>query len=114
MAIRPADLQGAILQTTLTANVQRQAEVAPQLAQAAAAQQFAAHVEERSETVHETENLLRNRVEDALKKEQDQGGGGGGGQQAKREHQAGEAFESIESSLGPVAADGEHLIDFTA
>ena len=114
MAIRPVDLQGAILQAPLTAQVQRQAEVAPQLAQAAAAQQFAAETEVRSETVHETENILRNKVEDVLKKQYDQEGGGQQQSAARREHQPGEPFESIESSMGPVAVDGEHLIDFTA
>ena len=111
MAIRPVDLQGAIFQATQTAPVQRQGEVAPQLAQAAAAQQFAAQVEERDETVAETEHGRGNRVEE--KKEPDQYKGRSGTK--KRERQAGDPFDALEESvLGTSAPEGEHLVDFTA
>ncbi|MBV8074186.1 MAG: hypothetical protein JO140_02065 [Candidatus Eremiobacteraeota bacterium] len=111
MAIRPVDLQAAILQAPQTAAVQRAAEVAPQLAQAAAAQQFASELTHRTEMVHETENLRGNRVEEKKEPDNQQGRGKG----KRREHQSGEPFEALgESVLGAVPTDGEHLIDFTA
>lgn len=109
MAIRPVDMQATILQTTQTAGVQRQAEVAAQNSQTLVAQQFASKVEERSETVQEAEHLRGNRVEE--KGEKERGEARGGKRQAR---QPGEPFEGIEESLGPVAPDGDHLIDFTA
>ncbi|MBV8600357.1 MAG: hypothetical protein JO359_02210 [Candidatus Eremiobacteraeota bacterium] len=110
MAIRPVDLQAAILQAPQTAAVQRQAEVAPQIAQTAAAAQFAAEVTERNEMVHETEHLRGNRVEERKEPDNQQERG-----KKRRPHQPGEPFESIEESvLGAVPTDGEHLIDFTA
>jgi len=114
MAIRPVDLQATILQSTQTAAVQRQAEVASQTAQNLSAQQFAAKVEERSETVQETEHLRGNKVEDVLKKEQGEYEPG-----TKRRRQQtraqGAPFESIEESvLSEGAASPDHLIDFTA
>ena len=111
MAIRPVDLQATILQSTQTASVQRQAEVASQTAASLNNAQFAAKVEERSETVQEAERQRGNRVEE--KKEPDQ-------QQARgrRRQQArapGQPFESIEENvLTEGAASADHLIDFTA
>ena len=112
MAIRPVDLQATILQSTQTASVQRQAEVASQTAQNLAGQQFAAKVEERSETVQETAEARGNKVEDVLKKEQ--GGYEPGGRRRQARSQ-GQPFESIEESVvGEGAASPDHLIDFTA
>lgn len=110
MAIRPVDLQATILQSTQTASVQRQAEVAAQNSQNAAAQQFASKVEERSETIQEAEHLRGNRVEE--KKEPDQQQARGRRRQAR---QPGQPFESIEESvLTEGAASPDHIIDFTA
>jgi hypothetical protein len=110
MAIRPVDLQATILQATQTAQVQRQAEVASQTAQSIAGQQFAAKVEERSETVQESEELRGNRVEE--KREPDRQDA----RRGRRARRAGEPFESIEESVRNevAASDGDHLIDFTA
>ena len=63
MAIRPTDIQGAIWQASQTAAVTQRAEEAPRAAQAAAQQSFAAHVQEREETVNETGEVLGNRVD---------------------------------------------------
>lgn len=109
MAIRPVELQATILQSAQTAGVQRQAEVAPQNAAAVTGQQFAAKVEERSETVQETDQLHGNRVEE--RGPRDQPGSRGKKRQAR---QPGEPFEGIEGGLGAVTADGDHLIDFMA
>ena len=109
MAIRPVDLQATILQTTQTAGVQRQAESGAQNAQAIVSQQFAAKVEERSETVQETDHSRGNRVEEKGERERQQPGG-----QKRQARQPGEPFGAIEEGLGPVAPDGDHLIDFTA
>ena len=114
MAIRPIDLQATILQSTQTAQVQRQAEVGSQTASALAGQQFAAKVEERSETVHETDSLTGNKVEDVLHKEPDQYEPGGKRRRQQTRAQ-GQPFESIEESvLSEGAASPDHLIDFTA
>lgn len=109
MAIRPVELQATILQATQTAGVQRQAEVASQNAATIAGNQFAAKVEERSETVQETEHLRGNRVEE--KGEPNRQGPRG---RKRQPRQPGEPFEGIEDSLDSVAPEGDHLIDFTA
>jgi hypothetical protein len=112
MAIRPVDLQATILQSTQTASVQRQAEVASQTAQAIAGQQFAAKVEERSETVQESERLRGNRVE-----EHGESGDRGESRGKRKGRAPAQALGGIEESLrGELAAgpDEDHLIDFTA
>ena len=55
MAIRPADLQGAIFQATIVARVEGQAESAPQNALLRAARTFVEHLAEREETIEETQ-----------------------------------------------------------
>ncbi|MGH7659888.1 MAG: hypothetical protein ACRENA_03080 [Vulcanimicrobiaceae bacterium] len=108
MAIRPVDLQATILQTTQTASVQRQAEVAAPTAASINGQQFAAKVEERSETVQETDHGRGNRVEEKGSPDQQEPRG-----KKRQGRQPGQPFEGIEEDL-PMAADGDHLIDFTA
>ena len=108
MAIRPVDLQATILQTTQTASVQRQAEVAAQTSAALAGQQFASKVEERSETVQETDHGRGNRVEEKQSPDQQEARG-----KKRQGRQPGQPFEGIEEDI-PIAADGDHLIDFTA
>ena len=112
MAIRPVDLEATILQSTQTASVQRQAEVAAQTGAAIAGQQFAAKVEERSETVQETDRTRGNRVEEHGEP------GDRGEPRGKRKARAqAQPFWEIEDSLrGEIAAtsDEDHLIDFTA
>src|SRR5579872_6292072 len=104
-------MQGAIFQSAQTAPVQRQAETASEQAQNLAAQQFAAKVEERSETVQETESMLGNRVEESTKKESN----AEGGRKGKRQRQPGDTTGALEESvLGATPVDGDHLIDFTA
>lgn len=114
MAIRPVDLQATILQSTQTAAVQRQAEVASQTGQSIAGQQFAAKVQERSETVQETDHLHGNKVEDVLKREPDRQEARDG---KRKPRSPGQPFEGIEESargeIGAASGD-DHLIDFTA
>ncbi len=109
MAIRPVDLQATILQTTQTASVQRQAEVAAQTSAAIVGQQFADKVEERSETVQEADHARGNRVEEKGEPDHQRGQG-----KKRGARQPGQPFEGIEEGLGAVAGDGDHLIDFTA
>jgi len=110
VAIRPVDLQATIFQSTVTAQTQRTAELAPQTAQAVAQQQFADKLEERTETVHETEELEGNRVEE--KQEHDRQSADGRSQRRRR--QPGEPLDELENSVLSGGVAGEHLIDFTA
>ncbi|HEY1729779.1 MAG TPA: hypothetical protein VGG22_15500 [Candidatus Baltobacteraceae bacterium] len=111
MAIRPVDLQANILNAATSAGVQRQAEVAAQNSQSLAGAAFAAKAEERSETVQETAEALRNRVE-----ERKEPGNQERGQRGKA-RVPGQPFAGIEEGVideGAAGVDGDHLIDFTA
>ena len=111
MAIRPVDLQATILQSTQTAAVQRQAEVASQTAQGIAGQQFAAKVEERSETVQESDRARGNRVEEHGEPDRQEP------RHKRKQRPQGQPFAGIEESLQgemSAASDGDHIIDFTA
>ena len=110
MAIRPVDLQATIFQSTLTAQTQRQAEVAPQTAQTVAQQQWADQIEERQETVTETQHTEGNRVEEkgeANRQDAD-------GRSKRRKRQPGDPLDELEDSVLSGAVEGQHLIDFTA
>ena len=107
MAIRPVDLQGAILQQTQIAGAQKAAEDAPRAAQVAAQAQFVQQLERREETVNETESLHGNRVNPEGER---QGGGAG---YRKRERKPGEPLPEDAVELAAYS-DGEHIIDFTA
>ncbi|HXP93505.1 MAG TPA: hypothetical protein VN905_08540 [Candidatus Binatia bacterium] len=107
MAIRPVDLQGAILQQTQTAGIAKQAEDAPRAAQIAAQNQFVQQLEQREETVRETDTLEGNKVNPEGER---QGGGPG---RRRREHKPGEPLPEDAVELAEYS-DGEHIIDFTA
>lgn len=106
MAIRPVDLQGAIFQQTTTAAIAKAAEEAPRAAQMAAQSQFVQELEEREETVHETDAMRGNKVNP-------EGDRQGGNEYRPRKRKPGQpvpddVVEAAEFS------DGEHIIDFTA
>ncbi len=107
MAIRPVDLQGAILQQTQIAGVAKTAEDAPRAAQIGAQTQFVEQLEKREETVHETDSLEGNRVNPEGER---QGGGPG---YRRRERKPGEPLPEDAVELAEYS-DGEHIIDFTA
>jgi hypothetical protein len=107
VAIRPVDLQGAILQQTQVGSVVKQAEEAPHAAQVAAQTQFVNQLERRQESVRETDSLEGNKVTP----EGDKQGGGPG--YRRRERKPGEALPEDVVELAEFS-DGEHIIDFTA
>lgn len=108
MAIRPVDLQGAIFQATQAQAAARQ-EAATPMAAALAGQQLAKKVEERQETVAQTEHAEGDRVREKTESENPDRRG------QKQKRQPGEPFEAIETgALASAAAAGDHLIDFTA
>jgi len=111
MAIRPTDLQSALIYQTQAPPVMQRAEEAPRLAQAAAQAQFVAQTDERNERVAEAGNAQGNKIGVKDKPDQD---GGGGGKGRKRERQAGDPFgEVVEEASGN--PDGSpHLVDYSA
>jgi hypothetical protein len=107
MAIRPTDIQGAIWQASQTAPLTQRAEEGPRAAQAAAQQSFAAHVQEREETVNETGEVLGNRVDANGGREERKGDA------EPRRRRARTPFEeTVEDAAG--LDEPPHLIDFTA
>lgn len=106
MAIRPVDLQGAILQQTQVAAVVKQAEDAPHAAQVAAQNQFVNQLERREETVHETDKLEGNKVNPEGERQ-------GGGPSYRRQRKPGQPLPEDVIELAEYS-DGEHIIDFTA
>lgn len=105
MAIRPVDLQGAIFQQTHTAGVAKQAEDAPRLAQATAQNQFVQKLEEREETIRETDSADRNKVTADGRRQ--------GGDYQPRERKKGQPLPEDPVGLSDYS-DGEHIIDVTA
>jgi hypothetical protein len=107
MAIRPADLQLAYLAAPQNAAQVSAAQQAPQNAQAAAQATFAAQVQQREETIKQTEHAERT----GLRTNPDgENSGGGDTPQQRKPH---EEQEAQESPLG-LSGEGEHFIDFTA
>ena len=105
MAIRPTDIQGAIWQSVQTAPLTQRAQEAPREAQATAQAAFAAHVQQREETVAETGEGLGNRVD----ANGDRRGDGG----PPQERQPRNAFEeAVDDAAG--LGEPPHLIDVTA
>jgi hypothetical protein len=111
MAIRPTDLQSALINSTQAPPIGQRAEEGPRAAQAAQQAQFVAQTEQRNERVAETGNAQGNKigVKDAPDRQEQQGGKG-----RKRERKPGDPFdEVVEEASGSV--DGSpHLIDFSA
>jgi hypothetical protein len=86
MAIRPADLQSALIVSTQAQPIGQRAEQAPVAAQSAAQSEFIAKAEERNERVAQTTDAKGNRIE-VRDQPQDQRGGGKG---RKRERKPGD------------------------
>jgi len=111
MGIRPVDMQGVIAQSVQSAPISRQAEDAAARGQTAAQAQFANKVEERNETIAETQNLGGNKV--TPKEERDRQDA----QKRKKKRQPGDPFEEVVD--GPIFGSEDdavvpRLIDFTA
>ena len=110
MAIRPTDLQSALIVSTQAPPINQRVEQAPIAAQNAAQAQFAAKAEERNERVAETTDAKGNRIE-ARDQPQDQQGGG---KRRKRERKAGDAFEEVVEEAAGLSDGTAHLIDYSA
>jgi len=106
VAIRPVDLQGAILQQTQIAGAQKAAEDAPRAAQIAAQQQFVQELEHREESIEETDYLRGTKVNPEGERQ------GGGANYRKRERKPGPLPDDVVELAE--FSDGEHIIDFTA
>jgi hypothetical protein len=109
MAIRPTDLQNALILQTQTPPTTQRAEQAPVTAQQAAQAQFIAKTDERNERVAEAGDAKGNRIE-LRDQAQDQQSGG----KKRRERKPGDPFdETVEEAAG--LSDGiAHLIDYSA
>ena len=107
MAIRPSDLQGAILQSVQTAAVTQRAEDAPRQAAQAAQAAFAAHVTEREETVEATSEAEGSLIKRDRERERP------GSDGRPRQRRPGDPFEAaVDAAAG--FDEPPHLIDFTA
>lgn len=113
MAIRPVDLQGAYVAAQQNANIVRNAEEAPALAQQAANTNFAAQLEKREETIEQTSHASGNKVRPRGESDREADGQAAFESQA-HERQPGDAFEEppAEHPLG-LAGEGHHFIDVT-
>jgi hypothetical protein len=109
MAIRPTDLQNALIVSTQAPPINQRAEQAPIAAQNAAQAQFAAKAEERNERVAETTDAKGNRIE-VRDRPQDQQGGKG----RKRERKPGDPFEEVVDEAAGLSDGVAHLIDYSA
>jgi hypothetical protein len=109
MAIRPTDLQNALILQTQTPPTLQRAEQAPITAQQAAQAQFIAKTEQRNERVAEAGDVQGNRIE-IRDQPQDQQPGG----KKRRDRKPGDPFdETVEDAAG--LSDGiAHLIDYSA
>lgn len=108
MAIRPIDLQGVIANASQTAPLARQGEEAATLAQANAQASHVAKLEERTETIHESERGHGNKVNPEGEREQGQPG-------KKRKRNPGEPFDDVlHTGTAGIADDEPHFIDFSA
>jgi hypothetical protein len=110
MAIRPADLQSALIVSTQAPPLQQRAEQAPIAAQAAAQAAFVSKTDERNERVAETADAKGNRIEvNDRQREQEQGGKG-----RHRERQPGDPFDEVVDEAAGLSDGTPHLIDYTA
>lgn len=108
MAIRPTDLQNALIYQAQSANVTQRAEEAPRTSTAAAQAQFVAQTDERNERVAESGDAKGNKI-DVKDRAPDQQGRGG--QKGKR-GAAGSFEEVVEEAAG--TGDPPHLVDYSA
>jgi hypothetical protein len=109
MAIRPTDLQSALIVSTQAPPVLQRAETAPSIAQGAAQAEFVAKTEERGERVAETTDAKGNRIEAREQPDQQQGGKG-----RKRERKPGDPFDEVVEEAAGLSDGTPHLIDYTA
>ena len=109
MAIRPTDLQSALIVSTQAPPVLQRAETAPSIAQGAAQAEFVAKTEERGERVTETTDAKGNRIEAREQPDQQQGGKG-----RKRERKPGDPFDEVVEEAAGLSDGTPHLIDYTA
>lgn len=109
MAIRPTDLQSALIVSTQAPPVMQRAETAPSIAQGAAQAEFVAKTDERNERVAETGDAKGNRVEAKESPDQQQGGKG-----RKRERKPGDPFDEVVEEAAGLSDGTPHLIDYTA
>lgn len=110
MAIRPADLQSALIVSTQAPPVQQRAEQAPVAAQAAAQATFVSKTDERQERVAQTADAKGNKIEVNDKQRDDQQGGKG----RKRERKSGNPFDEVVDEAAGLDDSTPHLIDYTA
>lgn len=110
MAIRPADLQSALIVSTQAPPTQQRAEQAPVAAQAAAQAAFVSKTDERNERVAETTDAKGNKIEVKDRQRDEQQGGKG----RKRERKAGDAFDEVVDEAAGLDDSTPHLIDYTA
>jgi hypothetical protein len=110
MAIRPTDLQSALIVSTQAPPTAQRAEAAPGLAQGAAQAAFVAKTDERNERVAETGDAKGNRIEVGDRPQDQQGGGKG----RKRERKPGDPFEEVVDEAAGLSDGTPHLIDYSA
>jgi hypothetical protein len=110
MAIRPTDLQSALIVSTQAAPTQQRLEQAPGLNQAAQQAAFVAKTDERNERVAETTDLQGNRIDVKEREQPDQQGGRG----RKRERKPGDPFDEVVEEAAGLSDGTAHLIDYSA
>ncbi len=107
MAIRPTDLQNAIIQSVQNPPIAQRAEEAPHQTQLAAQAAFVNETTRRNESITTAGEAQGNRIGDR-EAEREQPGG-----KQKRERKPGDPFEEVvEEAAG--LGEPAHLIDFTA
>ena len=109
MAIRPTDLQNALIYQSQSAPTAQRAEEAPRMAQAATQAQFVAQTEERNERVAETGDAKGNRIG---VKEREAGGQGGKGGTCQRK--PGDPFGAVVDEAAGTSDGEPHLVDYSA
>ena len=110
MAIRPVDLQSAIVQQVQTAALSRQQEEAPRLAQVASQVAFEHDLTKREESVQAADHGEAGAKVQPRKEREP----GDGGAKKKRERRPGESFDTEDEAEFPALGESVHLIDFSA
>ena len=110
MAIRPTDLQSALIYQTQTPPIGQRAEEAPRVAQQAAQAAFINQTDERNEKIAEAGDAKGNRIEVRDRPADQQAGGNGG----KRQRKPGDPFAEVVADAAGDDDDVPHLVDYTA
>ncbi len=113
MAIRPVDLQSALVGAQANATILRNAEEAPAIAQSASNAAFAAQVQKRETTIEKTGHASGNKVRARGESERDASQEEAFEQQAHGQ-ETGFAFEEPAPQGLGLAGEGQHFIDVTA